>query len=202
VRKVASSSDDYAALGWVSEDGRRKGWDRSERQQRRIARLAARGFDYAIGPHGELIPYRRRPTHSLWWKRGKDDPNVKAARRARRVFLAKRAYRPSPTTPTHVRRIPAARPAARRPAARRTTATSSSSACGGGDDGPSDPGEGERRAFSAPTYERLRRLAPAADGRRLEEFAHRFRAFGDAIWLEVAEKADEELERYVRGELA
>lgn len=92
---------------------------------------------------------------------------------------------------TTVRRMPPARPAARRPAARRSLGARSSP-------DPGSEGDPERLA---PSFERLRRLTPSASGARREELAHRFR-FADAIWMEVGQAAEDELERYVRGELS
>ncbi len=146
-------------LAWEAADGRRA-WNRTPEQDREIRRRSRQGFAYTVVYEtGELVFHRRRETHPHWWRRGADDPNVKAARQAQRLH-AVRAGQGRPTAPTPLpRRTPPARPAARRPAARRSLG-----ARAGQDPGEDDPERpsprGELRHVSHALADLLEEIGP------------------------------------------
>jgi hypothetical protein len=158
-RRRRTGAPNRPTLAWEAADGRRA-WNRTPEQDREIRRRSRQGFAYTVVYEtGELVFHRRRATHPHWWRRGADDPNVKAARQAQRLHAVRAGQgRPAALTPLP-RRTPPARPAARRASARRSLGPRSSQ----------DPGDGEPHRSSFDRFHRAQ--ADLSGAGRLAVFA-------------------------------
>ena len=144
-----TADPDRATLAWEAADGRR-GWEFSDAQREEILSRRAQGEDFTLGPGGEIIFFPRKSTDRRWWMRGPDDANVKAAQRAKRLYVT-RGHRVTSTFSAHSRRRPSARPAARRPAARRSLGARAGQDPGNDDPDPHDGAARLARFLDLPT---------------------------------------------------